>query len=108
MIHGSGLAWLGLATVLILLVLIVSRLLSPLVALILVPTTAALAAGFGVGTAHFIVSGLQQTASVAAMFVFAILYFGIMTDAGMLEPIVERVLRASGTRPTRIVIGSAL
>ena len=33
---------------------------------------------------------MQQTAPVAAMFVFAILYFGIMTDAGLLDPIVDR------------------
>src|SRR5438552_7668940 len=107
-VDANGLAWLGLATVLVLLVLIMSRLLSPLVALIVVPTTAALVGGFGLTTAQLIVSGLQQTASVAAMFIFAILYFGIMTDAGMLDPIVDRILRVSGTRPTRIVVGSAL
>ena len=102
------LALLGLATVLLVLALIMSRLMSPLVALIAVPTTAALVGGFGLDTAPFILSGVQQTASVAAMFVFAILYFGIMTDAGMLDPIVERILLAVGIRPTRIVVGSAL
>jgi CitMHS family citrate-Mg2+:H+ or citrate-Ca2+:H+ symporter len=102
------LAFLGLATVLILLALIMSRVVSPLVALIVVPTAAALIGGFGLQTAQFISTGLQQTASVAAMFVFAILYFGIMTDAGMLDPIVDRILRAVGTRPPRIVMGTAL
>ena len=42
------------------------------------------------------------------MFVFAILYFGIMADAGLLDPIVDRILRAAGSRPTRIVPGTAL
>ncbi len=42
------------------------------------------------------------------MFVFAILYFGIMTDAGMLDPIISRILRTVGVRPTRIVMGTAL
>ncbi len=42
------------------------------------------------------------------MFVFAILYFGIMTDAGMLDPIIDRILRAVGTKPTRIVMGTTL
>ncbi len=102
------LALVGLATVIILLVVIASRLMSPLVALIVVPVTAALTAGFGVRTAQFMLSGLQQTASVAAMFVFAILYFGIMTDAGMLDPVVDRILSAVGTNPTRIVVGTAL
>src|SRR5260370_19569014 len=102
------LALLGLSTVILLLSLIMSRRMSPLVALIAVPTTAALAGGFGRTTAQMIMSGLQQIAPVAAMFVFAILYFGIMTDAGMLDPIVDRILSAVGSRPTRIVTGSAL
>jgi len=102
------LAVLGLVTVIVLLAVIASRLVSPLVALIVVPVIASLAGGFGLKTAQFMVGGLQQTASVAAMFVFAILYFGVMTDAGMLDPIVDRILRAVGTHPTRIVLGTAL
>jgi citrate-Mg2+:H+ or citrate-Ca2+:H+ symporter, CitMHS family len=42
------------------------------------------------------------------MFVFAILFFGIMTDAHMLEPIIGWLLRTIGNRPSRIVPGSAL
>ncbi len=102
------LAFLGFASILLLLALIMSRRLSPLVALIVVPTAAALIGGFGLRTTQFIASGLQQTAPVAAMFVFAILYFGVMTDAGLLDPIVNRILRVVGTRPTRIVMGTAL
>jgi CitMHS family citrate-Mg2+:H+ or citrate-Ca2+:H+ symporter len=102
------LALLGLATVLILLALIMSRLVTPLVALIVVPVVASLVGGFGWKTSGFVLSGLQQTASVAAMFVFAIVYFGVMTDAGLLDPIVDGILRAVGTRPTRIVMGTAL
>jgi CitMHS family citrate-Mg2+:H+ or citrate-Ca2+:H+ symporter len=102
------LATLGLVTVLLVLALIVSRAATPLVALVLVPVTAAVVAGFAPRVGVFVVSGLQQTAAVAAMFVFAILYFGVMTDAGLLDPIVDRILRAVGTRPTRIVVGSAL
>ena len=101
-------ALLGLLTVIVLLAVIICRVMSPLVALIVVPVTAAVAAGFGLETAKFMVAGLQQTASVAAMFVFAILYFGVMTDAGLLEPLVDRILRTVGTNPTRIVVGSAL
>jgi citrate-Mg2+:H+ or citrate-Ca2+:H+ symporter, CitMHS family len=102
------LAWLGLVTVVLVLALIMTRAMSPLVALIVVPVTTALIAGFGSSIGPFVVSGIQQTASVAAMFLFAILYFGVMTDAGMLDPIIDGILRAVGTRPTRIVIGSAL
>ena len=64
----------------------------PLTALIAVPVVASLAGGFGFRTAGFIAHGIQSVSPVAAMFIFAILYFGIMTDAGMLDPIVDRIL----------------
>ena len=102
------LALLGAATVLVLLLVIMTNRLSPLVALIAVPTIAALLAGFGLGTSKFIIAGITSIAPVAGMFVFAILYFGVMTDAGMLDPIIARILRVVGVRPTRIVMGTAL
>ena len=101
------LALLGLATVLAVLLLIMSRLTSPLVALIAAPVAGALAGGFGSSIGAFVAAGLRQTAPVAAMFVFAILYFGVMTDAGMLDPIVDRILAIVGNRPRRIVVGTA-
>jgi CitMHS family citrate-Mg2+:H+ or citrate-Ca2+:H+ symporter len=91
-----------------LLAVIMLNLLSPLVALIAVPVIAALLGGFGLATSKFILTGISGIAPVAGMFVFAILYFGIMTDAGMLDPIIGRILRTVGTRPTRIVVGTAL
>jgi citrate-Mg2+:H+ or citrate-Ca2+:H+ symporter, CitMHS family len=102
------LALLGLATLVVLLAAIISRKLSPLVALIAIPTIAALIGGFGLSTGAFIVRGIQTIAPVAGMTVFAILYFGIMTDAGMMDPIIDRILRLVGNRPTRIVMGTAL
>ncbi|MBV9654213.1 MAG: citrate transporter [Acetobacteraceae bacterium] len=88
--------------------MIMLNLLSPLVALIAVPIAAALLGGFGLATSKFIIAGISGIAPVAGMFVFAILFFGIMTDAGMLDPIISRILRTVGTRPTRIVMGTAL
>jgi citrate-Mg2+:H+ or citrate-Ca2+:H+ symporter, CitMHS family len=52
--------------------------------------------------------GLQKVTGVAGMFIFAILYFGIMTDAGMLDPIVNAILKTVGTNPVRIVMGTTL
>jgi CitMHS family citrate-Mg2+:H+ or citrate-Ca2+:H+ symporter len=101
-------AALGLATILTLLAAVLSKRMSPLVALIAVPTVASLVGGFGLKTGAFIVAGVRDVAPVAGMFVFAILYFGVMTDAGLLDPIIDHVLRAAGGRPTRIVPGSAL
>lgn len=102
------LALLGLCTIAILLAAILTKKMSPLVALITIPIVAALIGGFGMDTSKFIVAGITNIAPVAGMFVFAILFFGIVTDAGMLDPVISGILRVVGSRPTRIVPGTAL
>jgi len=102
------LALLGIATVLLLLAAILSRRVSPLVALIAVPIATALAGGFGREIGKWITSGLSSIAPVVAMFVFAILFFGVLTDAGLFDPIVAGVRRIVGVRPAWIVPGTAL
>jgi len=99
---------LGLVTVLALQAAILSKKVSPLVALVVFPVAASLVAGFGLETGRCILSGIQNISGVIGMFVFAILFFGVMTDAQMLEPLIGRLLRAIGNRPSRIVPGSAL
>jgi len=102
------LAPLGLVTILAVLIAILSKRVSPLAALVAFPVTASLVAGFGLQTGHFILTGIEGIAGVIGMFVFAILFFGIMTDAHMLEPLIAWLLRSIGRRPSRIVPGSAL
>jgi len=102
------LALLGLCTIAILLAAILTKKMSPLVALITIPIIAALIGGFGLETSKFIIAGITNIAPVAGMFVFAILFFGIVTDAGMLDPVISAILRVVGSRPSRIVPGTAL
>lgn len=102
------LALLGLCTIAILLAAILTKKMSPLVALITIPIVAALIGGFGLETSKFIIAGITNIAPVAGMFVFAILFFGIVTDAGMLDPVISGILRVVGSRPSRIVPGTAL
>ncbi len=101
------LAWLGIATVLSLLALILSKRVSPLVALIAVPFVGGLLGGFGWRLGNFMLKGIQDVAPVAGMFVFAILFFGIMKDAGLIDPLVRWLIRVVGVKPTRIVVGAA-
>jgi CitMHS family citrate-Mg2+:H+ or citrate-Ca2+:H+ symporter len=102
------LALLGLVTIVLLLAVILSKRMSPLIALIIIPIAASLIGGFGFATSRFALDGLRSLAPVVGMFVFAILFFGVVTDAGMLDPIIDRILRTVGTRPTRIVMGTTL
>ena len=91
-----------------LLFFIMSNRMSPLVALIVIPVIGALAAGCGTDTAKYVVEGITKLAPMAAMFVFAIAFFGVVTDAGMFDPIVRGILRFVGTNPVKIIIGTGL
>ncbi|WP_414444385.1 CitMHS family transporter [Burkholderia sp. 22PA0106] len=102
------LALTGVIAVLTLFTLILTKRMSPLAALITVPIVAALVSGFGFQTAKFVVKGVESVSSVVGMFVFAIVFFGIVTDAGMLDPIITRILRMMRGRPTHILMGTAL
>jgi citrate-Mg2+:H+ or citrate-Ca2+:H+ symporter, CitMHS family len=102
------LSLLGAATILILLAAILTKKMTPLSALVAIPVASALIGGFGAKTAGFMLHGIQGVAGVAGMFIFAILFFGIMTDAGMLDPVIDGILRAVGSNPTRIVMGTSL
>lgn len=102
------LALLGVLTIVVMLVAIMTKRLSPMVALIAIPTIAALLGGAGFETSKYIVTGIKNIAPIVGMFVFAILFFGILKDAGLLDPIIDRVLKVVGVRPARIVLGSAV
>ncbi len=102
------LALLGLLTIIVLLAAIMTKRLSAMVALIAIPIAAALIGGFGLSVGKFAVGGIQNIAPVVGMFVFAILFFGILKDAGLLDPVIDRILRFVGLRPSRIVLGSAI
>jgi len=102
------LAILGFTTIFVLLWAILSKKVAVMTALIAVPVVSSLLAGFGAHTATFMVHGIASVSNVAGMFIFAILYFGIMTDAGMLDPIIDGILRAVGMNPARIVMGTSL
>jgi len=102
------LALLGLLTIVVMLAAIMTKKLSPMVALIAIPIIGALVGGSGFATSKYIVNGIKGIAPIVGMFVFAILFFGILKDAGMLDPIIDRVLKVVGMRPSRIVLGSAV
>ena len=102
------LALLGAMTILALLVAILTNRMSALAALIIVPVVAALIGGFGPQIGELMLKGITTSAPLAGMFLFAIVFFGVVTDAGMMAPIIAAILKVVGRKPTRIVMGTAL
>lgn len=100
---------LGFGMVATFMTLIMIKKLSPLVALTLIPIVFALVAGFGgEELGAMMMAGIVKLAPTGVMLMFAILYFGIMIDAGLFDPIVRFILKLVGDDPLKIVVGSAV
>ncbi|ALC11160.1 CitMHS family transporter [Sphingopyxis sp. 113P3] len=102
------LALAGLLTILLVLTTIMKKWLSPFVALAAIPLAAALLLGQGQVAGGFMLQGLAAVAPMAAMFLFAILFFSILSHAGLFRPLVGLVIRATRDDPRRVALGTAL
>lgn len=102
------LAILGLLTILLLLFLVITKKASPVIALTLVPVLTGILAGKTSELPSMIGEGLQTIAPTGVMFVFAILFFGILLDAGTFQPIISRLLKIAGNDPIKIALATAV
>lgn len=88
--------------------LIMSKRATPVVGLILIPVAFGLIAGAGTDIGDMIVDGVESLAPTAALLFFAIIFFGIMIDVGLFDPLVRLILRLVRDDPARLVIGTAV
>lgn len=98
----------GTFIILFFLVLVLGRITSALTALIIVPISIALIYGHGIDTASFALIGIKNIAPITAMFIFAILFFGVLTEAKMFQPIINFILKIVGKHPIKITVGTAI
>ena len=87
--------------------LIMTKRLPALVALIVVPIAFGLIGGFGAGLGPMMLDGIRSLAPTGVMLMFAILYFGVMIDAGLFDPVVRIILKLVQGDPMKIVVGTA-
>ncbi|SHG51932.1 CitMHS family transporter [Chryseobacterium vrystaatense] len=102
------LTFLGFLMILIFMVLIMNKKMTPLTALVIVPVTVALFAGFGPELGEMMKNGVKEIALTGVMLIFAILYFSLMIDTGLFEPLVDIILKAVGDNPIKTTIGTAV
>jgi CitMHS family citrate-Mg2+:H+ or citrate-Ca2+:H+ symporter len=88
--------------------LIMTKRLSAIIALILVPTVFALLAGFHAGLGDMMMAGVKELAPTGVMLVFAILYFGLMIDVGLFDPLINAIVGIVQGDPVRILMGTAI
>ncbi|MGW0138721.1 CitMHS family transporter [Streptomyces calvus] len=99
---------LGFAMIATFLVLIMLKKMSPIAALVLIPALFCVFVGKGAHLGDYVIDGVSSLAPTAAMLMFAIVYFGVMIDVGLFDPIVRGILRFCKADPMRIVVGTAV
>ena len=99
---------LGFTMVLTFMALIMTRRLTPMVALILVPTIFGLFAGAGLGLGDMVIDAIGGMAPTAALLMFAIMYFGIMIDVGLFDPLIRVITRVLKDDPAKVVLSTAV
>ncbi|MFD9498612.1 CitMHS family transporter [Streptomyces sp. NPDC060035] len=99
---------LGFTMIATFLVLIMMKKMSPIAALVLIPALFCVAVGQGAKLGDYVIEGVGTLAPTAAMLMFAIVYFGVMIDVGLFDPVVRGILRFCKADPMRIVIGTAV
>lgn len=103
------LSLLGFATIGVFLLLILTKRLSVITALVLVPLVMGLLAGFSPKElGEMILAGLKQVAPTGILLMFAVLYFGTMLDAGLFDPVIAVLLRYVKGDPLKVIIGTAV
>jgi CitMHS family citrate-Mg2+:H+ or citrate-Ca2+:H+ symporter len=99
---------LGFGMVAVFMALIMTKRMTPVLALIVVPTIFGLFAGAGLGIGEMSLEAIGGLAPTAALLMFAIIYFGVMIDVGLFDPVVRLILRIAGNDPVKVVVGTAL
>ncbi|WP_445115225.1 CitMHS family transporter [Acinetobacter sp. WZC-1] len=109
---------LGLSMIICFMYLIMSRRLSALVALTLIPILFALISyvlGFYfdslshiqlVGLSEMMLDGIKKLAPTGVMLLFAILYFAVMIDTGLFDPSVKWILKQVKGDPLKVTLGT--
>src|SRR4051812_44325235 len=102
------LAALGFATIAVFLTAIMTKRVSVLVALVLVPVIFGLLAGAGPDFGKMMLDGIVKVAPVGVMIIFAVLYFGLMLDVGLFDPMISALLRMVKGDPVKVALATAV
>lgn len=104
----STLAIMGFLMIVVFMYLIMSKRMSAMVALMLIPVVFALGLGFAPSIGKWAFDGVKKVAPTGIMISFAILYFGVMIDAGLFDPLIKKILKVVKGDPVKVCVGTAV
>lgn len=82
---------------------------TPMVLFITIPIIAAFVAGFSLEeVVEFIKDGIKTVSNMAILFIFSVTFFGIMSDAGMFDILVNKLVKKAGKNVILIAVVTAI
>lgn len=102
------LSWLGAVTIAVFVTLILTKRLHVITALIIVPIVAGLIGGFGPKLGAMMFDGLKTTAPTGIMIMFSVMFFCILLDTGLFNPLITKIVSMVGNDPVKIAVGTAV
>lgn len=92
---------------------IMKKKMSPFTALVLIPLIFTLVAKFSNvankgSLGDFVLEGIKTTSNTGIMLLFAILYFSIMLDAGLFDPITNKMIHIAKGDPLKVLVATAV
>ncbi|MFP7735561.1 CitMHS family transporter [Priestia aryabhattai] len=102
------LSLLGFGMIATFLFLVISKRLSVVVAFIFVAILFGVLGGFSADMRDMMMKGILKVAPTAIMIVFAILYFGLMIDVGLFDPMISCILNIVKGDPLKVVMATAV
>ncbi|MEI3607928.1 citrate:proton symporter [Pseudogracilibacillus sp. SE30717A] len=101
------LSLIGFGTILVIVFLLIRGKVTPIIPLVLIPILGAVVAGFQISEiGDFFSDGIVSVINVVIMFIFAILFFGIMQDAGLFDPIIDKMISMTHGNVITISVGT--
>lgn len=101
-------AILGYLMIITFMVLIMTKKMSAFTSLLIIPIVYGFIGGHGAELGKYALAGVKSVSSTGVMLLFAILYFGIMLNAGLFDPLVNKVVKWCKGDPLKVIVGTAV
>ena len=99
----------GFIMIITIVVLLLKGKMSPIVVLAVIPSIAALILGHNpIEIAGMIKDGISTTTSNGILFIFSVIYFGVLSDTGLFDIIVNFLVRLAGNNVIAVTVATAI
>lgn len=102
-------ALVGFLMIISIVTLLLKGKMSPIVVLAVIPFIAALILGYSpVAISEFIKKGVGTTTSNGILFIFSVIYFGVLSDTGLFDIIVRWLVKKAGNNVIAVTVATAI